>query len=99
MTAEFFECACHSDEHTLTFRYVPEYNELYTSVFLNQRRNVFKRVWIALKFVFGYKCKYGHWDCFYMRLDDAERLKALLDRLTHGVQSVPDTRSEDFREG
>jgi hypothetical protein len=51
--------------------YDPEDNELYTSVFLNQYQNVFKRVWIALKYVFGYRCKYGHWDCFIMRLRTA----------------------------
>ena len=87
MTTEFFECACHSDEHTLKFGYDPEDNELYTSVFLNQYQNVFKRVWIALKYVFGYKCKYGHWDCFIMRAEDGERLKSLLDRLIQGAKT------------
>ena len=80
-------CACHSDEHTLKFGYDPEDNELYTSVFLNHYQNVFKRVWIALKYVFGYKCKYGHWDCFIMRAEDGERLKSLLDRLIQGAKT------------
>jgi hypothetical protein len=89
MTTEFFECACYSDEHTLRFSYDPDENEMFTSVFLNQYRNIFKRLWIALKYVFGYKCKYGHWDCFLMRPEDAERLKRLLDRMSQGAKAIP----------
>lgn len=89
MTTEFFECACYSDEHTLKFGYDPEDNEMYTSVFLNQYHNVFKRIWVALKYVFGYKCKYGHWDCFIMRPEDAERMKGLLDKFSQGAKPSP----------
>jgi hypothetical protein len=88
MPTEFFECACYSDEHTLKFSYDPEDNELYTTVFLNQYRNVFKRVWVALKYVFGYRCKYGDWDCFIMRPEDGERLAAMLDRFARAARST-----------
>jgi hypothetical protein len=53
-------------------------------VYLNQYSNVFKRVWIAIKYVFGYRSKYGHWDCFIMQSGDGQRLRALLDRLIDG---------------
>lgn len=81
MVTEFFECACFSDEHTLKFSYDPDSDEIYTSVFLHQYRNVFKRTWVALKYVFGYQCKYGQWDCFIMQPEDASRLRLLLDRM------------------
>lgn len=84
MVTEFFECACFSDEHTLKFSYDPDENELFTSVYLNQYRNVWKRIWVAVKYVFGYPSKYGHWDCFVMQPEDAERLKALLERFVEG---------------
>ncbi len=87
MNTEFFECACHSDEHTLKFSYDPEDNELYTSVYLNQYRNIFRRVWVAIKYVFGYRCKYGHWDCFIMQPKDAGRLRAFLDRVITGAKT------------
>jgi hypothetical protein len=78
---QYFECACHSPEHTLRFCWDDKDNEIYTEVFLNQYHNFFKRIWIALKYVFGYKCKYGQFDCFLMQPKDAQRLKSLLDKI------------------
>jgi hypothetical protein len=89
MITEFFECACHSDEHTLKFSYDPDSVEIYSSVFLHQYRNIFKRLWVALKYVFGYRCKYGHWDCFIMRPEDASRLRSLLDRMVEDAAGKP----------
>lgn len=85
MTTEFFECACFSDEHTLKFSYDPDENELYTSVYLNQYRSVWKRIWVALRYVCGYRTKYGHWDCFILRPEDAARLRSLVDRVIQGA--------------
>lgn len=81
LEAQFFDCECHSPEHTLRFAWDDEDNQIYTEVYLSQYRNFFKRLWVALKYVFGYRCKYGHWDCFLMQSKDAERLRALLDKL------------------
>jgi hypothetical protein len=84
--SEFFECSCYSDEHTLRIMLDddPDYPELYTSVFLNNYNTgflgFFKRVWIAIKYVFGYKSKYGHWDCFNLRRGDADRLIATVEK-------------------
>ena len=78
---EFFECLCSSDEHTLKFCLNLDDRELYTSVFLNQHRSIWGRIWTAVKYVFGYKSQFGHWDCFNLRREDAGRLRRLLDRL------------------
>lgn len=78
---EYFECQCGSDEHTIHFTLDVEENEIYLSVFLNQYRSFFKRAWVAVKYLFNYKCKYGHWDCVTIQNDDAERLISLLRRL------------------
>lgn len=79
---EFFECVCGADEHTLRFKldaYDPKDVELYTSVFLNHYRSFFKRLWVAIKYLFGYKCRDGHWDCTMLKLEDADRLIKLLE--------------------
>lgn len=76
MQTEFFECICGSEAHTLRFQ-LDDDVELYTSVFLNQYRGFFGRLWIAIKYLFGYKCRYGHWDCTMLKLEDADRLIAL----------------------
>jgi len=90
----FLECMCYSDEHVLRWDLItdPEWPGLYASVFLNQYRNVFKRVWVAVKYVLGYKCKYGHWDCFEMNPKDIGRMKALLDAYR---EAVDDSMEED----
>ena len=78
---QYFECDCHSDEHTLSFSWDDEENLLYTSVYLNQYRSFLRRIWVAVKYVFGYKSRYGDWDCFLLRREDAKRLEALLKKL------------------
>jgi len=75
----FFECKCGSDEHTLRFVLDKEDREIYTSIFLNNYMNIFKRIFVAIKYIFGYKCKYGHWDCWIMRDEDIQRLSDMLD--------------------
>jgi hypothetical protein len=81
LNKEYYECQCYSDEHTLKFVIDDEECELYASVFLHQYRNIFKRIWVAIKYVFGYKCKYGHWDCFMMQDEDIDRFKQLGDKM------------------
>ena len=87
MRIEFFQCNCYSDEHVLKFSLdtEPEDPTLYTSIFLNKNRNFFKRLGIAFKYVFGYKCKYGHFDCFEMRKDDIDRFLNLIEEYKKGV--------------
>lgn len=76
--SHFIECDCGSDEHTLRFTIDAEEQVIYTSVFLNQWRPWYGRVWIALKYVFGYECKYGHWDCTSMSRAQVDQLKQVL---------------------
>ena len=63
MESHFFVCDCYSDEHTLRFTYDPEDNDLWAGVYLDRKR-WFVRLWVALKYVFGYQCKYGAFDCY-----------------------------------
>lgn len=73
-------CACGSAEHSLHYCYDPEENEIHTEIFLRQYRNIFQRIWIAIKYIFGYKCRYGHFDCFEMTPEAAKDLRILLDK-------------------
>ena len=61
-------CACSSDEHTLRlmhFKSDPkagnDFDEVYWSVYLNAYP-WYKRLWIAVRYVFGYRSKFGDWD-------------------------------------
>ena len=78
MKTHFFECQCYSPEHILRFIYDEKNKELYTEIYLCQYRNVFKRIWVAARYIFGYKCKYGQWDCFLFKKEDIKKLQKLL---------------------
>jgi len=71
-------CACYSTEHALHFHFDRENNEIYTEVLMRNWRGFFKRLWVAVKYLFGYKCRFGHFDCFEMRPEDARTLQVIL---------------------
>ena len=78
-------CACASDEHTLRlmhFKGDPEkaddFDEVYWSVYLNPFP-WYKRLWGALRYVFGHRSKFGCWDSGpTMDADAIEQLRAFL---------------------
>jgi len=81
MKIDYFECSCYSPENRLVFHYDEEDNELYTEVYLFQYHNIFQRIWIAIKYIFGYKCRYGHFDCFILNPNDRGRLMRVITQL------------------
>ena len=77
----FFECSCGGDEHTIKFTLCKDPDDfcIYVSVFLDQYNPLWKRIWLGIKYIFGYKSRYGHFGCWEMRDDDAKRLKDMCD--------------------
>ena len=61
-----FICECHSYDHQAIFSKDEENKQLFVSIHLNTNRNFFKRIWYAMKYVFGYKSKFGDWDEFFI---------------------------------
>ena len=78
MIKKHFECKCYSPEHRLTFFYNID-DGLMASIFLNEYRRWYQRIWVAIKFVFGYKCRYGHWDTFMMKEEDYDGFIQLIE--------------------
>lgn len=76
-----FDCECISCDHTIRFVYVNDEDcpELYVETQLNRTKNFFQRVWAAIKYVFGYECKYGHWDCNIIQAKDINKLIGILN--------------------
>lgn len=87
----YIECDCNSNEHVLRFTIDLDENDeypmphVYTSLFLNQYRPWYARIWVALKYVFGYNCKYGHWDCTSLAVDKVNNLRDLLNQFSTNV--------------
>jgi len=81
LQTSYYECQCESAEHTLRFVYDPDENELHTEVQMIQYRNIFQRIFVAIKYIFGYQCRYGHFDCTLIKPEDCKGIKDLLDKV------------------
>jgi len=76
--SHYFECACHSMDHTLRFTFDKEDHLIYAEAFL-QDRHWYERIWLGLKYFFGYKTRHGQFGEWIMKDVDAERLRSMLD--------------------
>ena len=81
---EYYDCQCACSEHVLRLVYMEgsesEPPELYTDIFLYNPDSILKRIWMGIKYIFGFKCQYGHFDNWMMKAEDAKRLRELLER-------------------
>ena len=75
------DCNCGSPEHILRFIWNDEDLELYTEVQLRQWRSLPKRIWVAIRYIFGYKSSYGVWDCTCMGRCEMEKLHNFLGKM------------------
>lgn len=83
VTNELFICECNNIEHQLIFSYFNDDDEkdVYMSVHLTPEYNIWKRIWRAIKYIFGYKCQYGHFDEFIFKKSDSEKLQKIVNYL------------------
>lgn len=89
MHTSFFDCECHSAEHTLRFDFDPADGELYVTVFLRASQPWYRRVWSAVGYVFGRDRRWGDFDCFIMQSQDRARLADVVEQFKqyHDKQS------------
>lgn len=80
---ELFICQCHNTEHQLIFSYFPEDEDkdVYVSIHLIPEYRFWKRIWRAIRYIFGYRSRYGHFDEFIFKKSDAKRLQKVVDYL------------------
>lgn len=80
---ELFICQCNNIEHQLIFSYFldDEDRDVFVSVHLNLECNIWKRIWIAIKYIFGNKCTCGHFDEFIFNKSDADKLQKVVNFL------------------
>lgn len=77
------ECDCRTDEHRLSFQLDPEYGTIYLHVFLEEENSKLKRVWIGVKYILGYKSKFGHFT--EVMIDDMESLNKMKDLFSQAL--------------
>jgi hypothetical protein len=81
MNEEYFECACHSPEHLLQFKFFEDDPKMICAYVFLRPEPFYKRIWNGLKYIFGYTSKYGYFDEFILRNEDADRFIKLINKL------------------
>jgi hypothetical protein len=78
------ECFCNSPEHIVRFVNDPDdhTNAFYIEIQLNDRYTFLKKCWVALKYIFGYKSKFGHWDCVTVSHEECVNLKRFIEDIS-----------------
>lgn len=81
---ELFICQCGDPSHQFIISADKETTEgpcAFISVHLNREHNIFKRLWYAVKYVFGRRSIYGDFDEIIINPNDADRLQKVVDFL------------------
>lgn len=82
MIKEFFICQCNNTEHQLVFKYFENDigGDVYVEVHLVPD-SFWNRIKNAIKYIFGYRSKYGDFDEFIFKKEDANKLQSVVDYL------------------
>lgn len=83
MKHEVFICQCNSVEHQMIASYIPDDKEVYISIHLIPEWKLWDRIKMAIKYIFGYKCQYGHFDEFIFNKNDADKLQSIVNYLKY----------------
>lgn len=77
---EILICECNSVEHQIVFRYDEEDNYVYCSMHL-AKYNFFKRLVNGIRYIFGYRCRYGDFEEFIFKKEHSKKLRIIADTL------------------
>jgi hypothetical protein len=90
MSKKYIDCACSSEEHVIRFAFDIDKDPRFSSIYLGTQLAplpFFARVKTAIKYIFGYECKYGHWEETIIDLDTAKELKSALEDFISEVEA------------
>lgn len=76
----YIECDCGSQEHSIRFIIFSNDEYLVVWTFLLSRIGFFKRFWNALKYIFSYRRRYGHFEETLLNPAQVEQLRDLLNQ-------------------
>lgn len=88
---ELFICECGDLSHQFVVSWYPDdpdwNDELYLNIHLNQTYSFWKRFWIAVKYLFGHKCRFGVFDEILVSPHRAKQLKSVLESFIEANES------------
>lgn len=82
MEDEILICACSSDEHQIILHKDEDCKMVYCSIHL-VNLPFFKRLVMAIKYIFGYKCMYGNFEEFILNKCHINKLENLINFLKY----------------
>ena len=74
-------CDCNSCEHQIIFEHDQEDNLIYCHIHL-VKYGFWRRFVAGMKYIFGYKCRYGQWDEFIFKPEHSKQLREFSDLLS-----------------
>lgn len=85
MENKYFECECYSPEHTLRISYdCSNQRDKFIAFYVQLSKLPFwRRLWAGIKYIFGYECRYGHWEEFLLDDDDVLKIKWILSQYSN----------------
>jgi hypothetical protein len=80
---ELILCECGSMEHQIVFIWFDdnEDNEVFAQIHLNTEKSFYERLVSGIKYIFGYKSKYGNFDEIILSSTHIEGLKKVIKKL------------------
>lgn len=81
---ELILCKCGSSEHQIIFKWFDDDiidGQVYMDVLINPEYKWWKRVIRAIKYIFGYRSKYGMFDEIILDKKDIPKLKRIVEYL------------------
>lgn len=78
-------CDCSSREHQIVVEHDKDDNLIYCHIHLVSR-GFFHRVVAGIKYIFGYKCRYGNWEEFILKPEHAKQLGELSRLLSQNMR-------------
>ena len=84
---ELFRCKCSSCEHLVIVNYWLDDKdiEVYMSIHLAKER-FFQRLLHAIRYIFGYRSKYGDFDEIILRPEDWKKMQDIAEHLKKGCE-------------
>ncbi|MFA5132495.1 MAG: hypothetical protein WC444_04225 [Candidatus Paceibacterota bacterium] len=73
------ECNCLSPEHILRFYFDPDDKWISMTYHLYMPDSFFKRVWYAIKYIFGHRRHFGYFSDTLLMADDIKKFKEYID--------------------
>lgn len=67
-------CECQSPEHQIIFFYDKEDDVIYMETHLSNSKSIWKRIISGIKYIFGYKSKFGNFDSLVLGFKQIKEL-------------------------